>query len=79
MKRLDFGNYIFGNIDIDGKKNKAAGPNIGTCRPRLTLPPARRAPAAPLTPRPTAFHSPASIRRFPPGTRHRYVRVWQPD
>jgi bacitracin transport system ATP-binding protein len=37
------------------------------------------APAAPLTPRPTVFHSPASIRRFPPGTRHRYVRVWQPD
>ena len=31
VKRLDFGNYIFGNIDIDGKKNKAAGPNIGTC------------------------------------------------
>ena len=61
------------------KKNKAAGPNIGTCRPRLTLPPARRAPAAPLTPRPTAFHSPASIRRFPPGTRHRYVRVRRPD
>ena len=61
------------------KKNKAAGPNIGTCRPRLTLPPARKAPAAPLTPRPTVFHSPASIRRFPPGTRHRYVRVWQPD
>ena len=49
------------------------------CRPRLILPPARKAPAAPLTPRPTAFHSPASIRRFPPGTRRRYVRVWQPD
>ena len=61
------------------KKNKAAGPNIGTCRPRLTLPPARRVPAAPLTPRPTAFHSPASIRRFPPGTHHRCVRVRRPD
>lgn len=60
-------------------KTRAAGPNIGTCRPRLTLPPARRAPAAPLTPRPTAFHSPASIRRFPPGTRHRCVRVRRPD
>lgn len=47
--------------------------------PSFTLPPAQRAPAAPLTPRPTAFHSPASIRRFPPGTRRRYVRVWQPD
>lgn len=43
------------------------------------LPPARRAPAAPLKPRPTAFHSPASIRRFPPGTRHRYARVRRPD
>ncbi len=61
------------------KKSRAASPATEACRPRLTLPPARRAPAAPLTPRPTAFHSPASIRRFPPGTRHRYVRVWQPD
>ena len=43
------------------------------------LPPARRAPAAPLTPRPTVFHSPASIRRFPPGTRRRYARVRRPD
>ena len=47
--------------------------------PRLTLPPARRAPAAPLTPRPTAFHCLASIRRFPPGTRRRYARVRRPD
>lgn len=39
----------------------------------------RKAPAAPLTPRPTAFHSPASSRRFPPGTRHRCARVRQPD
>ena len=45
----------------------------------FTLPPARKAPAAPLTPRPITFHSPASIRRFPPGTRHRCVRVRQPD
>lgn len=61
------------------KKNKAAGSNFGSLPPRLTLPPARRAPAAPLTPRPTAFHNPVSIRRFHPGTRRRYVRVWQPD
>lgn len=45
----------------------------------FTLPPARRAPAAPLTPRPTAFHSLASIRQFPPGTRRRYARVRRPD
>ena len=35
--------------------------------------PARRALAALLTPRPTAFHSPASIRRFPPGTRRKHL------
>ena len=63
-----------------GKKEQGGRPHTTeACRPRLTLPPARRAPAAPLTPRPTAFHSPASIRRFPPGTRRRYARVRRPD
>jgi len=72
---------IFGSTWPEVVKKEQGGKPHTTeaCRPRLTFPPARRAPATPLTPRPTAFHSPASIRRFPPGTRHRYVRVWQPD
>ena len=72
---------FFGSTWPEVVKEEQGGKPHATeaCRPRLILPPARRAPAAPLTPRPTAFHSPTSIRRFPPGTRHRYVRVWQPD
>ena len=69
-------NVMAGKSYHQNKKGRATGK---TCRPRLILPPARRAPAAPLTPRPTAFHSPASIRRFPPGTRRRYARVRRPD
>ena len=64
-------NVIVGKSCHQNEKGQATGK---TCRPRLTLPPARRVPAAPLTPRPTAFHSPASIRRFSPDTRHKYCR-----
>lgn len=72
---------FFGSTWPEVVKEEQGGKPHATeaCRPRLILLPARRAPVAPLTPRPTAFHSPASIRRFPPGIRHRYVRVWQPD
>ena len=64
-------NVIVGKSCHQNEKGQATGK---TCRPRLTLPPARRALAAPLTPRPTTFHSPASIRRFSPDTRHKYCR-----
>lgn len=45
-------------------------------RPSLTLPPTRKDSVALLTPRPTAFHNPASIRRFPQGTRRRYAHMY---
>ncbi len=72
---------FFGSTWPEVVKEEQGGKPHATeaCRPRLTLPPARRAPAAPLTPRPTVFHSLASIRQFPPGTRHRYARVRRPD